>query len=65
MSEGPWPELVGLPADEAVKRIQTANPALNVLIVPEGSAVTRDFRVDRVRVYADSEGKVAREPKRG
>ena len=33
--------------------------------VPEGSIVTMDYRLDRVRVYVDGAGKVVRAPSFG
>ena len=50
----------------AVKTIQTERTDLqSVLTVPADGMVTMDFREDRVRVFVDGEGKVAREPSCG
>ena len=60
-----WPELLGLPGVEAKSKILEDNPKLEVVILPVGSIVTADFREDRVRVFVDSDGKVAQIPKIG
>ena len=46
-----WPELTGVDVDEAVKVITKDCPACNVFQIPEGSPVTSDYRMDRVRVF--------------
>ena len=33
--------------------------------MPEGSMVTRDYRIDRVRIFVDTHGVVARVPRTG
>lgn len=63
--KGSWPELVGQPGDAAVKAISAAAPGLKVMKVSEGSMVTMDHRLDRVRVYVGSDGKVVRPPHLG
>lgn len=60
-----WPELVGLTADEAEKKIKEERPVVQVQVVPPNSFVTMDFRQNRVRLYVDSSGKVDREPRIG
>lgn len=57
--------LVGMTGEEAKAAIQAINPSLKVYIVPEGAVVTTDWRMDRVRISVDKEGKVKREPQRG
>ncbi len=37
----------------------------NVFIVPEGSAITLDYRTDRVRVFVDKKGVVTQIPSIG
>jgi hypothetical protein len=37
----------------------------NVFIVPEGSAITLDYRTDRVRVFIDKKGVVTQTPSIG
>jgi 2'-phosphotransferase len=60
-----WPEVVGLPGDEAVAVIKAAAPGLQASVVPVGAMVTMDHRLDRVRVYVGADGKVAQPPKLG
>lgn len=50
-SKSSWPELVGRNVDEAIEVIKQENSQLNVIKVKSGSPVTRDFRLDRVRVF--------------
>lgn len=57
-----WPELVGVPGKEAVAIIKAERPDLiDVGTVEAGSIVTMDVRMDRVRVYVESD-KVASAP---
>lgn len=51
--------------EEAKSVIETINPSLDVHTVPEGSMVTADYRLNRVRIWVDKNGNVAREPQRG
>ncbi len=37
-------------------------PNADVIILPEGSPCTRDYRITRVRVFVDSENKVVSAP---
>ncbi|WP_017593962.1 serine protease inhibitor [Nocardiopsis potens] len=46
-----WPELVGVPTDIAIRTIEEQNPFVTALEVPEDTAVTTDFRCDRVRIF--------------
>lgn len=48
-----WPQLVGKTFTEAKAAILAEAPHLNVLRVKEGSMVTMDYRLDRVRVFVD------------
>ena len=60
-----WPELVGKTGEEAREVILATGAAAGVKdveIVPEDAMVTADFRTDRVRVFVDGSGKVARTP---
>lgn len=63
--EAPWDSLVGQDADEAVKALTVKFEKLNVVKVPEGSIVTMDYRLDRVRVFFGEDGKVVRAPSLG
>ncbi|KAL5542154.1 hypothetical protein UlMin_009864 [Ulmus minor] len=60
-----WPELVGVDGKDAQKTAEKENPAVKAAIVPEGSFVIMDFRVDRVRIWVDEQGLVTRVPKIG
>ncbi|KAJ0088153.1 hypothetical protein Patl1_31825 [Pistacia atlantica] len=64
-SKTTWPELVGLTADEAEKKIKEEKPVVQVQVVPPNNFVTMDFRQNRVRLYVDSSGKVDRAPRIG
>lgn len=55
-----WPEVVGLSAEEAEKKIKEEMPEASVQVVLADCFVTMDFRKDRVRLYLDSAGSVAR-----
>ncbi|KAG8376932.1 hypothetical protein BUALT_Bualt09G0115500 [Buddleja alternifolia] len=58
-----WPEVVGLTAEEAMKKIKQEMPsAIHIHVVPSDSFVTMDFRTDRVRIFIDSSGKVFKQP---
>nr|CAB3459920.1 unnamed protein product [Digitaria exilis] len=49
-----WPEVVGLPAEEAKKIILKDMPDADVVVLPAGSPVTLDWRSNRVRVVVDT-----------
>ncbi|KAG8085047.1 hypothetical protein GUJ93_ZPchr0010g7348 [Zizania palustris] len=57
-----WPEVVGLPGEQAKQTILRDRPDVRVFIIPVGSAVTRDFDEKRVRVFVNSAGIVAQVP---
>ena len=46
-------QLVGLDVDVAVSKIKEMDASLSVQAIPEGSGVTKDDRMDRVRVFFD------------
>jgi hypothetical protein len=60
-----WPELQGAPADAAKAAIEREVPQLRVQVVSAGSPLTRDYRVDRVRLMADAAGCVVGVPRTG
>lgn len=60
-----WPELVGLPAEEAKKIIEDEGRGYTVVIVPPGGATTKDLREDRVFLFTNDEGFVERVPRPG
>ncbi|EES18867.1 hypothetical protein SORBI_3009G009400 [Sorghum bicolor] len=48
-----WPELVGLNVEEAKKVILKDKPDADIVVLPVGSPVTRDYRPNRVRIFVD------------
>ena len=49
---GAWPDLKDRDVDEAIASIKESRPDLRrVDKIPEGSPVTKDWRIDRVRVF--------------
>lgn len=48
-----WPDLVGKNVEEAKNAILQDDPSINVVVVPEGAPVTRDYRLNRVRLFVD------------
>ncbi|ATE54666.1 hypothetical protein CNX65_16410 [Actinosynnema pretiosum] len=65
VSRSEWPELVGASADQVVAAIRAEHPGREVVVVPEGSFVTMDYREDRVRVFVTADGRVAEVPRIG
>ena len=57
--------LIGMTGEEANAVVEDINPSLLVQIIPEGSMMTADYRLDRVRIFVEEDGHVAREPQRG
>ncbi|RZC51084.1 hypothetical protein C5167_019514 [Papaver somniferum] len=60
-----WPELVLSSGESAAATIESENPNVDAVLVPEGSFVTTDFRCDRVRVWVNTAGKVYQTPRIG
>lgn len=60
-----WPELVGKNGEEAKAIIEKQLPAATVQVVPNTGMMTMDYRIDRVRVFVDDKGIIAREPRIG
>ena len=60
-----WPSLVGATVARATVLIEASNPTVRVIPVEEGSPVTKDYRLDRVRVFYDASKMVATEPRVG
>jgi hypothetical protein len=60
-----WPEVVGMSGEVARTQILKGDPKLNVFVLPKTSMVTMDYRLDRVRVFVDEEGRVDMAPKKG
>ena len=65
MAPASFPDLVGLPAEEAKNKILATNPNLNVIIIGENEPRIKDYRLDRVWLNVDQDGKVAKEPRTG
>ncbi|KAL6765043.1 maize proteinase inhibitor [Haematococcus lacustris] len=57
-----WPECVGAKVDDAEALIKQEAPDATVIRVPDGSMVTADYRLDRVRIYYKDN--VVRDPPR-
>ncbi|CAK8564571.1 unnamed protein product [Lathyrus sativus] len=58
-----WPELVGVSADEAEKKIKEDLPEAYIQVVPHDQlAVTSDFVFNRVRLFVDEANKVIKTP---
>lgn len=63
-----WPQLVGMLGTDAQEALQRALPGADVVLVPEGAAVTMDYRLNRVRIFVtdrSESGTVVRAPMRG
>ena len=52
-------------AENCQSLILSEAPSLNTFIIPEGSPVTMDYRLDRVRIFVDDSNVVASVPNRG
>lgn len=59
-----WPEVVGLSSEEA-KKISEDKPDADVQVVPADALVTMDYNTGRVRVFIDTNDKVAKAPRIG
>ncbi|KAK2440130.1 subtilisin inhibitor CLSI-I [Trifolium repens] len=57
-----WPELVGVTAEEAERKIKEEKSGAEIQVVPPDSFVTADYRTQRVRLYVDESNKVIRTP---
>ncbi|RCV15574.1 hypothetical protein SETIT_3G067300v2 [Setaria italica] len=49
-----WPEVVGMSVEEAKKVILKDKPDADIVVLPVGSPVTLDLRLDRVRIFVDT-----------
>ena len=45
--------IVGMNVNDVVTGLRRLLPNFNIIPVPEGSSVTEDLRIDRIRVYYD------------
>ncbi|CAF0975084.1 unnamed protein product [Rotaria sordida] len=57
-----WLELVGINGKDAVKLIKQETGFSSVMTIEEGSPITLDYRMDRVRVFVNKKGIVASVP---
>lgn len=64
-AQGPWPKCVGMTGEDCRDMISQMAPSLNIYIIPDGSAVTMDYRLDRVRIFIDDDDVVVSVPDRG
>lgn len=60
-----WSNLVGKSGQDAKQHILKDMPDAQVQVLPEGSPVTRDLRMNRVRVFVDAHQKVVSAPHPG
>ena len=60
-----FPEYVGLSGEEVKSKLKSERPAMTIQIVNLGDMVTMDFREDRIRIWVDDNGIVAKPPKVG
>ncbi|XP_061360411.1 subtilisin inhibitor 1-like isoform X3 [Gastrolobium bilobum] len=52
-----WPELVGVTAEEAEKKIKEEMAGVEIQVVFPGYSVTFDYKIQRVRLYVDESKK--------
>jgi hypothetical protein len=58
-----WPELVGKNGEESIAIIKAENKDLKkVTVIAEDAMVTRDMRMDRVRIRIDTDGNISQVP---
>nr|1TMG_I Chain I, chymotrypsin inhibitor 2 [Hordeum vulgare subsp. vulgare] len=60
-----WPELVGKSVEEAKKVILQDKPAAQIIVLPVGTIVTFEYRIDRVRLFVDRLDNIAQVPRVG
>uniref|UniRef100_A0A3B5YRR0 Chymotrypsin inhibitor-2 n=1 Tax=Triticum aestivum TaxID=4565 RepID=A0A3B5YRR0_WHEAT len=60
-----WPELVGKSVEEAKKVILQDKSEAQIVVLPVGTIVTMEYRIDRVRLFVDSLDKIAQVPRVG
>jgi hypothetical protein len=69
--QGPWPDCLGLTGDACAEYIKeststgTRTSDLEIIIVPQGSILTRDFNGNRVRIFVDVDNIVNAVPSKG
>ncbi|XP_061357485.1 subtilisin inhibitor CLSI-I-like [Gastrolobium bilobum] len=57
-----WPELVGVTAEEAEKKIKEEMAGVEIRVVLPNYGVTCDYKTQRVRLYVDESKKVIETP---
>jgi hypothetical protein len=58
-----WPELVGMPRTDALEFLQQLyGDTYEIVTVPNGGLITKDFRTDRIILYLDETDKVMSVP---
>lgn len=57
--------LVGKSGEEAEAVIKSIEPSMSTFILDEDAMVTADHNINRVRIFVDKQGKVARQPRVG
>mmetsp|Transcript_24960 Transcript_24960/g.39196 ORF Transcript_24960/g.39196 Transcript_24960/m.39196 type:complete len:109 (-) Transcript_24960:155-481(-) len=62
-----WPDKVlkGMDGEEAQREIKIVDPSLETHVLPQDAIVTEDYRLDRVRIFVDTNGKVVTQPQKG
>nr|ABW71792.1 chymotrypsin inhibitor-2 [Hordeum vulgare f. agriocrithon] len=60
-----WPELVGKSVEEAKKVILQDKPEAQIIVLPVGTIVTIEYRIDRVRLFVDRLDNIAPVPRVG
>lgn len=60
-----WPEFIGQDWEEAKMYLSDAYYALDILVVYEKDPVTSDYRLDRVFLFYDLNGKISKVPRVG
>ncbi|KAD3338658.1 hypothetical protein E3N88_34179 [Mikania micrantha] len=60
-----WPEVMGMKAEDAERKIKEEMPSAKVDVIPHQTFVTMDFVSTRVRLFVDSSQKVVKPPKIG
>lgn len=65
IKQGPWPACIGMTGEDCVSYIESNTEDLTIVVIPDGSLVTQDFRTDRVRVWVDKDDIVFAAPSKG
>nr|1YPA_I Chain I, CHYMOTRYPSIN INHIBITOR 2 [Hordeum vulgare] len=60
-----WPELVGKAVAAAKKVILQDKPEAQIIVLPVGTIVTMEYRIDRVRLFVDKLDNIAQVPRVG